>query len=440
MAAPRRARPSPRATNCWRSRPPRSPTSSRPRPPARCCASSRRKGSTLPIGALLAVIGAGGRAGGGGRDVRRRLRRSGTGGRGSRREAEAPAPRDAGRRRRPAALPGTRRRRRRAGAAAARFRCRPEQLDVHPAGAGRRSPRTMALDLPGHGGSSKDVGAGDVAALSRGGGRLPGRARSGTGASGRPFAWAARSRRCWPARRPDLVRDADADRAGRARAGDQRRLHRRLRARVAPQGCRGGAATAGARPGAGQPHDGRGRAALQTPRRRDRGAGHDRACLVRRRAADAGPGGGDRRACGAGAGDLGPRRPDHSGGARRAAGAGRAGAYPGRRRPSAAHGEGRRGEPADPRGSSSCSDGPLFPQTREIAHSRAAARSATHAPATGAALQPPAVPRPGTAGQGASPRRRNTPRSTRTRRYSTARCHRARPVPAPALPPAHTSP
>ena len=79
-------------------------------------------------------------------------------------EAEAPDTADAGGRRTPAALSATGQRRH-AGGAAARVRRRPEHLDVQPAGTGRDARPTVALDLPGHGGSEKTVGAGDPDAL-----------------------------------------------------------------------------------------------------------------------------------------------------------------------------------------------------------------------------------------------------------------------------------
>ena len=69
-----------------------------------------------------------------------------------------------------------------------RLRRRPDGLDVQPGG---RSPRTgpvYAIDLPGHGGSSKDVGDGSTRDARQGRDRLHGREGDFVGASRRPFA------------------------------------------------------------------------------------------------------------------------------------------------------------------------------------------------------------------------------------------------------------
>ena len=132
--------------------------------PARCCASSRRKAATLPIGALLARRRAGGYAGRRDRRIRRRLRRAGADRETKPPQAEAPAPRDldaGGRRLRYLELGS--------GDGV-------PVLLLHGFGADLNSwmftqpalaegHRTIALDLPGHGGSTKDVGAGDADAL-----------------------------------------------------------------------------------------------------------------------------------------------------------------------------------------------------------------------------------------------------------------------------------
>ena len=149
--------------------------------------------------------------------------------------------------------------------------------------------RTIALDLPGHGGSTKDVGAGDAEMLRRRGRRTRSRAlgiervhlvgHSMGGAIALSLA----------ARAAGAGREPDPDRAGRARAGDQRRLHRRLRPRRRAAARRRRRCHPGARPVAGQPRDGRGGAALQAARRRRGGAGDDRARLVPRRPPGARP-------------------------------------------------------------------------------------------------------------------------------------------------------
>ena len=172
--------------------------------------------------------------------------------------------------------------------------------------------RTLALDLPGHGLSSKDVGDGRRDAVHR---RDRGRmdsARHGTRASRRAFDGRRDGHRIGGAA-SGAHRDPDAAGAGRPGPGDQRRVHRRLRARVAAQGGGGGAAIPGARPVADQSRDGRGVPALQATRRRCAGAGDDRQCLVP--AGATGGRSGRDAACAedAGAGDLGTRRPDHPG-------------------------------------------------------------------------------------------------------------------------------
>ena len=105
--------------------------------------------------------------------------------------------------------------------------------------------RALALDLPGHGGSGRDVGAGDGAALSAvvegflaaldpGPVHLVGHSMGGAIAA------------LLAARRPDLVRSLTLIAPAGLGAGHQRGVHRRFRAGVAPQGCGRGAAMAGA--------------------------------------------------------------------------------------------------------------------------------------------------------------------------------------------------
>ena len=105
--------------------------------------------------------------------------------------------------------------------------------------------RVLALDLPGHGGSRRDVGAGDGAALSQavegfltaldlGPLHLVGHSMGGAIAV------------LLAARRPDLVRTLTLIAPAGSRPGDQRGVHRRLRAGITSQGCRRGAANAGA--------------------------------------------------------------------------------------------------------------------------------------------------------------------------------------------------
>src|SRR5579883_983982 len=163
--------------------------------------------------------------------------------------------------------------------------------------------RTIALDLPGHGGSTKAVGAGD----------------------------------------PDSL--AGAVEAGLAALGAAR-LHRRLPRRDATARSGRGARPAGPRPGARQPQNGRGRPALQTARRRRGGARGDRRLLVRRRPAASRPDRAHRRACRPGAGDLGARRPHHPGRPCRKAPLPLSRPYSGAERPPAAHGKSGGSRPA----------------------------------------------------------------------------------------------
>ena len=129
---------------------------------------------------------AGGRSGGGGRQTLSPAswlpnRRSAAG-----EAVEAPAPRmlelPAA-----AALPGTAAAAASAPvAAAARFRCRSQQLDVHPAGAGRRPPRGGAGPArPWR--LEQGRGCRRWGGVQPGGGGLPRCARIGAGASGGPF-------------------------------------------------------------------------------------------------------------------------------------------------------------------------------------------------------------------------------------------------------------
>ena len=57
-----------------------------------------------------------------------------------------------------------------------------------------------SLDLPGHGGSSKDVGEGDLDALADAAARLPRHARGSTARTWSGTRWAGWSRRRWPSR------------------------------------------------------------------------------------------------------------------------------------------------------------------------------------------------------------------------------------------------
>ena len=183
---------------------------------ARC----RRGGRTLPIGGLLAVIGP---ADAPASDIEAFV--SGfvleAPADDATEAADAPAPRMldvAGTRLRYLELGGGAGS---AGAAAPWFRSRSEQLDVQPTGAGRRRP-ALALDLPGHGGSARDVGAGDAAAMRQAvEAFVTALGLSRADAFRRPFV----GRRTGgftggaPARSGAV---ADADCAGRARPRDQR--------------------------------------------------------------------------------------------------------------------------------------------------------------------------------------------------------------------------
>ena len=186
-----------RARNCWRSRPPRSPMCSR-----RGEAGTLRRivapdGATLPIGALLAVAGPDSVP-----DAEIDAFVAGF-------AVPEPAAEDAARGR---CRSAARHRGRRPAAAlssilgegdgapvraGARLRRRPQHLDVHPAGAGRSDAASIALDLPGHGGAAKEVGAGDVDDVRGRGRRTRWRHSASTGPISSAIRWAARSRSRW---------------------------------------------------------------------------------------------------------------------------------------------------------------------------------------------------------------------------------------------------
>ena len=163
----------------------------------------RAEGATLPIGALLAVVAPAGR----GRRRDRRVRRRLCGARGrrttTRRKAEA---RRRATSRPPAMTPALSRTRRAATA--------PPVVFIHGFGADLNTwmftqpalaerHRTIALDLPGHGGSTKDVGAGDVADAGRRGRptRSPRSASSGSHLVGHSMGGAIALRIAPPAAR-----------------------------------------------------------------------------------------------------------------------------------------------------------------------------------------------------------------------------------------------
>src|SRR5437763_9912615 len=139
--------------------------------------------------------------------------------------------------------------------------------------------RAVALDLPGHGGSIKEVGAGDPAGFAA----AVGDALAALGIDQRAFRrpFDGRRHRRNPRKRAAATgRFADPDRPGRLGPRYRRRLHRWLCSRPAPPRDAGSADPVGARSGLGQPPDGRGRLALQAPRRRAGGAGDDCRRLV----------------------------------------------------------------------------------------------------------------------------------------------------------------
>ena len=215
----------------------RSPTSSRARSPACCGARWSPRARRVPVGALLGVVADAGRGGRRGRGLRRRHSWKASS---RRRRASAGAP-DAGDDRG------------RAGAGSAISRPGPETgtpiLLIHGFGADMSTwmfnqaalaeeRPVYAIDLPGHGGSAKEVGDGSTRALAAavldymdavgiGAAHLVGHSLGGAIA-----VLIAHDH-------PDRVAGADADRAGRARAGDRDGLHRRLhRARAAARKLR----------------------------------------------------------------------------------------------------------------------------------------------------------------------------------------------------------
>ena len=197
--------------------------------------------------------------------------------------------------------------------AGARVRRRPQRLDVQPAGAGRERRRVVALDLPGHGGSVKEVGAGDaeifaaavsdaLAALGIERVHLVGHSMGGAIALVR-----------WPAPMPERV--ASLTLLAPAGLGPEINgafIDGFVKVTAPPRGA-GTARRAGPRPVADQPRDGRGDAALQAARRGSGGARHDRPRLVPDGKAGGRSAARPRRAGDAGADRLGPRRPDHPG-------------------------------------------------------------------------------------------------------------------------------
>ena len=175
---------------------------------------------------------------------------------------------------------------------------------------------------------------------------LPGRDRRRARACRRPFDGRG-DRGADGAGRAAARGLAGADRQRRPGAGDQRRLHRRLRRR-------GDAARAEARdratvrrPGPGQPPDARRPAEVQAPRRRFAGADAAGWRAVRRWPASRAAGGAAGRRQDAGDAGVGPRRPHHPGRPCRPRAGRRQGAGAGGRRPHGDDGEGRRGQCAD---------------------------------------------------------------------------------------------
>ena len=127
------------AMNCWRSRPARSPTWSRPMPRARMMRIVAPEGHHAADRCTAGGDRRTGNAGGGHRCIRRAVRRGRTIGYGDGRCDADRAARGAGAWS-DGALSGDGQRRRCAVAAAARFRRRSEHLDVQPAGTVRRPP------------------------------------------------------------------------------------------------------------------------------------------------------------------------------------------------------------------------------------------------------------------------------------------------------------
>ena len=206
--------------------------------------------------------------------------------------------------------------------------------------------RTLALELPGHGLSSKDVGGGDVVfftevieaaltALEVERVHVVGHSMGGALA----LALAARQ--------PERIATLSLLAPAGSGSGDQRR-HSSMRS-CARRGAkrRRGAAIPGARPVADQPRDGGGVPALQASGRCGAGAGDRCARLVSAGATGGGSGATLHALTDAGAGDLGPRRRIIPAAHADAVASPATGAYAGWRRPPAAHGKGRRGEPAD---------------------------------------------------------------------------------------------
>ena len=139
-------------------------------------------------------------------------------------------------------------------------------------GRARGRASVIAFDLPGHGGSSKDVGAG----ASTSSPAVVARARSRPSASSARTSSVTRSAAVATiAAAPRAGRVADARRSGRARPGDQRRVPRGLRRGREPPRAQAGPRAAVLRPGGGHPRVRGGGPAHEADRRSRRGARGD---------------------------------------------------------------------------------------------------------------------------------------------------------------------